>query len=116
MKAVGVLTAAVLVVAACANLPTTGDGVVELRVTNPDSLVLAQGDTVTLVATALGKDGKEITATIDWSTPDTTISVDQSGLVTAIADSGIGRVQAAIGNLRSNLITFTLKAAPATLK
>ncbi len=100
-------------VAACANLPVTGDGVVALEVTVPGSLLLPEGETRTLTARALGRDGTEVAATIRWSSPDTTVAVDEAtGVVTGLAPSGTGRVQASVGTLRSDLITFTLQPAP----
>jgi hypothetical protein len=107
-------TALALVLAGCAALPTTGDGVVELRVELPASTTLLQGESLQLIALAYDRTGAVVpAAAIVWSTPDTTLSVDPSlGVVLGIAESGTGRVQAAVGTLRSNLITFTLQAAP----
>lgn len=107
-----------LLVVGCANLPTTGDGIVELRVELPASTTLAEGGTVQLSALAYDRTGAVVTdAAIVWSTPDTTVSVDPAlGVVTGLTESGTGRVQAAIGTLRSNLITFTLQPAPTELR
>lgn len=97
----------------CANLPTTGDGVVALEVLQPTSLTLAAGNSVQLEARALDRSGAVVSAEIRWATPDTTVTVDSlTGLVTALAASGSGRVQASIGTLRSSLITFALAPAP----
>jgi hypothetical protein len=93
----------------CAQLPSTGDGVVALEVTPPATLTLAAGDSVQLIAAARDSQGEEITADIRWATPDTTLTVDSiTGLVVAIDSSGTGRVQAAIGNLHSSFLTFQL--------
>jgi hypothetical protein len=97
--------------AGCGQLPVTGDGVVALEVTQPASLTLAAGASVQLEARALDQNGDEVATSILWGTPDTTITVDSAtGLVTGVTESGIGRVQAAVGTLHSNLITFTLTA------
>lgn len=106
----------VVAVIGCSDLPTTGDGVVALQVVNPATLVLIEGSSVTLTARALDADGAEVAVAIAWSTPDTTLSVTDAGVVTALAPSGTGRVQAAVGSLRSNLITFTLQPAPSVLR
>lgn len=116
MKAKLVLGYALLGVIGCSDLPTTGDGVVSLQIVNPASLALAESASVTLTARALDADGDEVAVAIAWSTPDTTIAVTDAGVVTALVASGTGRVQAAIGSLRSNLITFTLQPASGVLR
>ncbi len=90
----GALLGALL--AGCGNLPTTSDGVAFLEIIPPGSLTLAVGDTVRIVARALDQDGQPVSVAITWRTPDTTISVDEAGLVTGLA-AGPGRVQAAVG-------------------
>lgn len=108
--------ATLMTVAGCANLPVDGDGVVALEVTSPASLVLSEGQSVQLEARALDRNGAVVPdAAIVWATPDTTITVEEgTGVVTAIDSTGTGRVQAAVGTLRSELITFTLQPAPGT--
>ncbi|MEO8479290.1 MAG: hypothetical protein ABI542_06605 [Gemmatimonadota bacterium] len=101
--------------AACSSLPTTGDGVVELRVEIPADLTLEPGENRALSARAFDRTGAEVTTAIVWETPDTTLSVDPAtGVVTGIASSGTGRVQASTGTLHSNLIIFTLTAPVTT--
>jgi len=105
--------AALLFLGACGNLPASGDGVVALEVTLPSPLTLQQGQSRQLTARALDQAGEEVTAAILWRTPDSTVTVDElTGVVTAVAASGTGRVQATLGTLRSDLITFTLQPAP----
>jgi hypothetical protein len=103
-------------VSGCSDLPTTGDGVVALEVTTPTPLTLVQGSTRQLTARALNAAGEPVEVAITWATPDTTVTVSESGLVTAVAASGTGRVQASVGTLRSNLIVFTLQAPPTGLR
>ncbi len=101
-----------LAIGACADLPVTGDGVVELKVERPASTTLRQGSTIRLKATAHGMDGQPVDIEIRWATPDTTVDVDPlTGDVTAVAGSGNGRVQASVGTLRSDVITFILQPA-----
>jgi len=96
-------------VSGCSSLPTTGDGVVELRVGIPTKLTLEPGETRLLTARAFDRTGAEVSTTIVWETPDTTVSVDPvTGVVTGVTASGTGRVQASTGTLRSNMIVFTL--------
>lgn len=108
----GALLGALL--AGCGHLPTTSDGVAFLEIIPPQSLTLSVGDTVRIVARALDQDGLPVSVTINWRTPDTTISVDEAGLVTGLA-AGPGRVQAAVGEsqvLVSNFIELTVTAPP----
>ncbi len=100
---------------ACGSLPTTGDGVVELRVEVPADLTLEPGESRALTARAFDRTGAEVATAIVWETPDTTLSVDPAtGVVTGIAASGTGRVQASTGTLHSNLIIFMLTAPDTT--
>ena len=108
------LAAAALLLAAagCGSLPVEGDGIVLLQVTQPASLALANGSSVQLTARALDKSGAEVPAEIVWRTPDAGVQVGETtGLVTAQAASGTARVQASVGSLRSDFITFTLRPA-----
>jgi hypothetical protein len=105
-----------LLCAACSDLPVTGDGVVILEVTTPPSLTLREGDSITLSARALDRQGEEVAVAVTWATPDTTITVSETGVVTAITASGTGRVQASVGSLRSNILTFALQPQPAGLR
>jgi len=102
--------AAILMLGACSNLPSEGDGVVALELRSPLAVTLREGESITLQARALDRAGQPIDAAIRWRTADSTISVDSLlGLVTAILPSGTGRVQAVAGTLRSDFITFTLQ-------
>lgn len=105
-----------LFVAGCSDLPVTGDGVVILEVSTPPSLTLRQGESITLSARALDAQGEEVAVAVSWATPDTTISVSESGVVTALTPSGTGRVQAAVGTLRSNILAFALQPPPTGLR
>ncbi len=100
-------------IAGCANLPSTTDGVVALEIDIPSPLTMIEGSSRQLTARAFNSAGEQVTTAIWWRTPDTTIVVDSAtGLVTAVAASGVGRVQASAGTLRSDLITFTLQPDP----
>lgn len=96
---------------ACSKLPADGDGVVALEVRSPLAITLKSGESVTLRARALNSAGDSVAADIFWTTADTTISVDDDGVVVALQGTGSGRVQAAVGSLRSELIVITLQPA-----
>lgn len=101
----------------CGNLPSTDDGVVELRVTAPASLVLRQGEFADLTARAFDRNGEEVAAAvIIWATPDASIAIEPAAgpitTVVALDATGTGRVQASVGTLRSDVITFTLQPLP----
>ena len=103
-----------MIVVACSNLPADGDGVVALEVRSPLAITMKAGESVTLQAQALDRSGAPVAAAILWSTADTTITLDAtSGIVTALQGTGSARVQAAVGNLRSELIVITLQPAAA---
>jgi uncharacterized protein YjdB len=106
----GALLAAL--VAGCGTLPTTDDGVAFLDIIPPATLTVEVGDTLRFVARALDRDGQPIDVPVSWRTPDTTVSVDDSGLVTGLV-AGTGRVQAAVGDserLVSEFFSVTVKA------
>ena len=97
----------------CGNLPSTTDGVVALEIDIPSPLTLIEGTSRQLTARAFNSQGEQVATDIWWRTPDSTIVVDSAtGVVTALAASGVGRVQASAGTLRSDLITFTLQPDP----
>lgn len=105
--------AVLLLLSGCGNLPATGDGIVALEVILPSPLTLQEGQSRQLTARALNAQGEEVAAEIRWLTPDETVTVEElTGVVTGVASSGTGRVQAVLGTLHSDLITFTL--IPAT--
>lgn len=96
----------------CASLPTTGDGVVALELLVPKALIIAPGDSLQLRARAVDRNGDTVAAAIRWHTVDTlVIRVDSlRGMVTPLLTTGSGRVQAAVGTLRSDPITITIRA------
>lgn len=93
----------------CGNLTEGDGGVVALQLRLPNPAVVEFGDTIQLQARALNADGDSVDAAIVWITPDTTISLDSTGLLTSDTTAGTGRVQAKVGSLLSNLETFTIR-------
>ena len=99
----------------CSSLDEGAAGVVSLEVSAPALQTLEVGEQVQLSAVALNADGEVVDVAVTWRTPDPTVAVDEpTGLVTAVSP-GNGRVQAAVGSLSSDLISFTVLAPADTL-
>ena len=78
----------------------------------PDSGRIEVGDTLRPTARALNGRGDSTAAVIVWSALDTTIQVVDSNAGTSVGRIvGNGRLQARVGNLRSNPVTITILAA-----
>jgi hypothetical protein len=93
----------------CGDLGEGDESVVALELLLPNPQVVEPGDTVQLRARGLNAAGDSVAANIVWVSPDSTISIDSSGLLTTDTTGGTGRVQARVGTLRSNLETFTIR-------
>lgn len=106
-----------LAVLACSNLTDTGDGVVAIELLVPASPALEPGDTLTLSARALDKNGDVVNVPIIWRTPDTSLVIitDPSGKVTTDSTTGTGQIQASVGSLLSSLVTLTVHGPSDTL-
>ncbi len=103
-----------LAAAACSSLEEGQGGVVALEIQAPELLTLEIGEQAQLSARALDADGQAVDAAIEWLASAAALSVDATGLVTAVAP-GTGDVQAAVGSLTSERITFTLLAPADTI-
>jgi hypothetical protein len=102
-----------LLLLGCSNITEGNGGVVALQVLVPAAPALEPGDTVTLQAQALDRQGNVVQAPITWLTADPTLVtiVDAStGLITTDSIAGIGRVQAQTGNLLSDVVSMILRA------
>jgi hypothetical protein len=109
------LLLSLLMVAGCSDLTEGEAGVVGLEVQTPTDTELEIGETMTLTARALNKDGETVPAAVTWRAPDPTLTVDPStGVITGVA-AGLGRVQAFAGLLGSNILQFTVLARADTL-
>jgi len=98
----------------CSNLDEGEAGIVALELQTPEVLDLEIGEATQLTAVALNRDGEEVDVAITWLTPDTTVLVDGTGLVTGVS-AGPGRVQARAGPLTSELVSFNVLAPADTL-
>jgi hypothetical protein len=101
-----------LFAAACSKLPSVDNGIVAIQVTSPVFDTLRRSDSLRLMAQAVNSDGSAVAgAAIVWATADTLLAtVDADGLVHSLSDTGVARLQASIGTLRSDLIFVTLRA------
>jgi hypothetical protein len=110
-----VLLLPVVMVLGCSDLTEGAGGVVSLEVNNPPKNELEVGESMTLTARALDKDGNTVPAAVTWRAPDPTLAVDEAtGVITGVS-AGIGRVQAFAGLLGSSVLTFTVHARADTL-
>ena len=89
------------------------NAIVALDVSLPDSGRVEVGDdTLVPRARALDGHGDSVAATIVWARLDTTIQVLDSftGATVGLIGGQTGRLQARVGNLRSNPLTLTVQA------
>lgn len=106
-----VLSLAIVTLAACSSLPDAGGGIVALEIIPPDTLTVTIGRPLTLHARALDIHGDSVAAQIFWRTPDTTfVALDSVLGVLAGKSVGSARVQARVGTLSSDILTFTVRA------
>jgi len=103
-----------LAVAACSNLEEGQGGVVALEIQLPATTTIEVGEQVQLSARALDADGEAVDATIDWRSSGTALTVDATGLVTAVT-AGAAQVQAAVGALASEQVSFNVRARADTV-
>jgi hypothetical protein len=104
-----------LLMMSCSGLDEAGGGVVGLQIQLPALRTVEVGESLTLTALALDKDGQPVNAEISWRAPDATLTVDPvTGVVTGVSP-GTGRVQAFVGSLASGLESFNVIARPDTL-
>ena len=100
-----------LAAAACGKLGTDLNAVVALDVSLPDSGRVEVGDdTLVPRARALNGHGDSVAATIVWARLDTTVQVIDSltGATIGLLGGQTGRLQARVGNLRSNPLTLSV--------
>jgi len=97
----------------CSNLTEGAGGVVQVEITQPAITQIEVGQTLRLTARALDRNGDPVAVPITWRTSDTTLTVDDQGLVTGVAP-GTGQVQAFAGSLASARVSLTVivTAAP----
>jgi hypothetical protein len=104
---------AVGALAGCGNL-TEQDGVAGLEIRVPRPATVEVGQTTQLSARALDRQGDSVAAAVTWLTPDTTVTITPDGRLTG-RTSGTARVQAGVGTIVSDFVTFTVNPRPDTL-
>lgn len=104
----------VLPLLSCSDITDAGSAIVQVQVLAPLITTLDVSDTTRIFARALDADGREVPATIDWVALDTTVQVDQTGLVRGDF-IGLARIQAKNGTLASNTVNLTVLPRPDTL-
>lgn len=109
------LAAVFAAVAGCSNLTEAG-GIAGLEVRVPRPPVVEVGQTIQLSARALDRQGDSVGAAITWLTPDTTVILTSTGLLTGRTGGTTARVQAQVDSLVSDFVTFTVNPRPDTLK
>ena len=103
---IGLLLAAVVL--GCSGLDEGEAGVVgiEVRVPGPDTVEV--GESIQLAARPLNKDGDSVGTPVAWRSADTAATIDAAtGVLTGVS-VGSARIQAAVGALGSELITFAV--------
>ena len=103
-----------LAAAACSGLDEGEGGVVALEIQFPEVPTLEVAEQAQLSARALDAEGETVDADITWRATTASLSVDATGLVTGIAQ-GSGDVQASVGALTSERITFSILAPADTV-
>lgn len=103
-----------LLAAACSGLEEGEGGVVAIELEAPEFQTIEVGEQVQLVARALDVDGQVVDAAIEWQASSTAVSVDGGGVVTGV-QPGEADVQAAVGSLPSEALTFTVQARADTI-
>lgn len=98
----------------CSDITDSGSAIVQVQVLAPLITTLDVSDTTRIFARALDADGREVPATIDWVALDTTVQIDQTGLVRGDF-IGLARIQAKNGTLASNTVNLTVLPRPDTL-
>jgi len=107
-----------VVLCACADITDDGSGVIALEVQPPVPASVEVGDTITLTARALDRDGNPVDVPIEWRTADPANAfVDPvTGRVAGLIGGTTARIQATQGSLVSDLIPLTVLARADTVE
>jgi len=108
------LVATLAGVLGCSNLTEAG-GVSGLEIRVPRPAAVQVGETIQLAARALDRQGDSVGAAITWLTPDTTVVLTTDGRLTGRTGGESARVQAQVGTIVSDFVTFAVNPRPDTL-
>jgi hypothetical protein len=100
--------------AGCSGLQESEAGVVGIEVSVPGPDVVEVGEAVQLSAKPLDKNGDSVGTPVTWLSADASATIDPAGVLTGVSP-GTARVQASVGSLGSELITFDVVAPADTL-
>jgi hypothetical protein len=105
-SAIGLLVTAALL--GCSGLDEGEAGVVGIEVRTPAPDTLEVGESIQLSARPLNKDGDSVGTPVTWISLDPTATIDAAtGVLTGVSAGG-ARVQASVGALGSELVTFAV--------
>ena len=105
-SAFGLLAAAALI--GCSGLDEGEAGVVGIEVRSPGPDTLEVGESIQLSARPLNKDGDSVGTPVTWISVDPAATIDAvTGVLTGVSAGG-ARVQASVGALGSELVTFAV--------
>ena len=105
-SAIGLLVTAALL--GCSGLDEGEAGVVGIEVRTPAPDTLEVGESIQLSARPLNKDGDSVGTPVTWISLDPTATIDAAtGVLTGVSAGG-ARVQATVGALGSELVTFAV--------
>ena len=95
----------------CSQLTPDFDSVIAIEVVVPDSGFVELNDTITPTARALNGRGEAVATPVTWGGLDTTVVavIDPETGATWGKQLGTGRIQARVGNLRSNPVTIVVR-------
>lgn len=101
-------------ISGCSGLQESEAGVVgvEVRVPGPDSVEV--GESIQLSAKPLDKNGDSVATPVAWLSADASATIDAAGVLTGVSP-GTARVQASVGSLDSEIISFTVVAPADTI-
>lgn len=104
--------------AACGTFGTDLNAIIALQVFLPDSGAVVVGDTLRPRARALDGHGDSVDAAVIWAALDTALVtvVDSTTGATLGKQHGTGRIQARVGNLRSNPLTVRVQTPLDSIK
>ena len=105
-------------VAACSDVTDDGIGVITLELRPPTPPLAEVGDTFTLAARALDRDGNPVDVPIEWRTldPANVFVETATGRIAGVTPGTVGRVQAIQGSLVSDPISLTVVPRADTLE
>jgi hypothetical protein len=103
---------------ACGTFGTDLNDVIALQIFVPDSGAVELGDTLQPRARALNGRGDSVAATVTWATLDTAVVtvVDSTTGATTGKKQGVGRIQARVGNLRSQPLSVRIQTAADSIR